>query len=205
MKKQVVIIHGGSTYKTYKEYLTDLKSEKLDVNEKRSNETKRWKDTLDKKLGKNFQVIYPEMPGAENAQFVAWKIWFEKLFPHLHDGVILIGHSLGGIFLSVYLSKYGFPKKIKATMLVAAPHFDSSRKDIPKDWMLPKSLSKFERQGGKIFLYQSKDDKVVSFSHVKKYAKALPDAKLVIFKNKGHFRLKEFPEIVRDIKNVSKK
>ena len=170
-----------------------------------SGEKRRWKDTLDKKLGKNFQVIYPEMPGSENAQFIAWKIWFEKIIPHLHDGVVLVGHSLGGIFLSVYLSKYKFPKKIAATMLVAAPYFDSSRKDIPKDWMLPKSLSKFEKQGGKIFLYQSKDDEVVSLSHLKKYQKALPLAQAIIFTNKGHFGIEKFPEIVREIKEVSKK
>ena len=205
MKKQVVVIHGGDVFKTYKEYLADLKSEKLDVNEKRSNETKRWKDTLDKKLGKNFQVIYPEMPGAENAQFVAWKIWFEKIIPHLKNGVVLVGHSLGGIFLSVYLSKYKLPKKIKATLLVAAPYFDKSRKDLPKDWLLPASLSRLSNQGGEILLYQSKDDGIVSFSNHKKYVKALPSATERIFKDRGHFIIPKFPEIVRDIKSISKK
>ena len=35
MKKQVVVIHGGNVSKTYKKYLADLKSEKIDIDEKR--------------------------------------------------------------------------------------------------------------------------------------------------------------------------
>ncbi len=119
------------------------------------------------KLGKKFEVIYPEMPNPDNAKYLEWKIWFEKLFPYLRNDVVLVGHSLGGIFLVKYFSENKFPKRIAATMLVAAPYFDKTRKDLPKDWILPASLSRFEKQGGRIILYQSKDDKLVSLSSQK--------------------------------------
>jgi hypothetical protein len=40
-------------------------------------------------------------------------------------------------------------------------------------------LSLLEKNGGKIFLYQSKDDSVVPFVNVEKYAKELPNAEKV--------------------------
>ena len=203
MKKQVVIIHGGDTFDTYKEYLAYLKAEKIDLNEKRYEREKDWKETLGKTLGKNFQIIYPQMPSAGNAQFVAWKIWFEKLFPHLKNGVVLVGHSLGSIFLAKYLSENKFPKKIAATILVAAPYAVKGEKGMA-DFILPKSLKLFEKQSEKIIFYHSVDDPYVTFSDLKKYSKALPTATLRIFKTRGHFIAPKFPEIVREIKNLEK-
>ncbi len=60
------------------------------------------------------------MPNKTNAQFEEWKIWFEKFIPFLNDGVILVGHSLGGVFLAKYLSENKFPKKIGGVFLVSA-------------------------------------------------------------------------------------
>jgi len=201
MKKQVVVIHGGDSFNSYKEYLDDLKETRIDIERFGA---KRWKDTLDQTLGKSFQVIAPRMPNAGNSRYIEWKIWFRKLFPYLKNGVVLIGHSLGGIFLAKYLSEEKFPKKIGATILVAAPYFHRGRKNLPKDWILPVSLLRFDKQGGKIFLYQSKDDKVVPFADVKRYKKSLPTATERIFTDEGHFSLEKFPEIVRDIKRLEK-
>ena len=48
----------------------------------------------------------------------------------------------------------------------------------------------------------SKDDDVVSVSHAEKYRKKLKNANIEIFKSKnGHFKISEFPEIVKMIKN----
>ncbi|HUD04257.1 MAG TPA: alpha/beta hydrolase [Candidatus Paceibacterota bacterium] len=205
MKQQVLVIHGGDAFNTYKEYLAELKTEKINLD---LIPYKGWKDTLGEKLGKSFQVITPRMPSKDNAKYNEWKIWFEKYIPFLKQNMILVGHSLGGIFLAKYLSENRFPKKIKATFLVAAPYFSigdrySERRDTPKDWILPKSLLKFEKQGGKIFLYQSKGDTLVLFNDVKKYERELPSAHPKIFSNKGHFILEKFPEIVREIKSLS--
>ena len=48
-----------------------------------------------------------------NARYEEWKIWFERMIPFLNDNVILVGHSLGGIFFVKYLSENLLPIKSK--------------------------------------------------------------------------------------------
>jgi predicted alpha/beta hydrolase family esterase len=199
MKKQIIVIHGGSVFDTYKEYIDFLKKYKLDF---KKFKLKLWKENLPNRLGKGFEVISPRMPNSMNAKYKEWKIMFEKLFPFFKNNLILLGHSLGGIFLAKYLSENKFPRKIKATFLVAAPYDDKTIKDSLGDFKLPKKMDKFQKQGGKIFLYQSKDDLSVSFVDLKKYKKSLPEAEVVMFRKKGHFNQVEFPEIVEDIKKL---
>jgi predicted alpha/beta hydrolase family esterase len=123
----------------------------------------------------------------------------------MEDNLILIGHSLGGIFLAKYLSEENLPKKIKAVFLVAAPYElrgnGESQRNL-SEFKLPVSLDKFKEQGGEIFLYHSKDDPVVPFSEVEKYQAALLNAKTVIFEDRGHFNQEQFPEIIEAIKGL---
>lgn len=201
MPQQILIVHGGNVHKTYEDYLEYLKNYKVDLDKVKEG---GWKDYLQKALSENYEVIYPQMENYHNAKYSEWKIWFENFFPYLQDGIILLGGSLGGVFLAKYLSENDFPVKIKATFLVAAP-FDEKNRNADYtlgDFNLPKSLEKFERQGGKIFLYHSKDDPVVPFAEQEKYAQKLPSAKKVIFRDKGHFNLKEFPEFVEKLKEI---
>jgi len=199
MKRQVVVIHGGGVFDTYKEYIIFLKKYELDF---KKLQLKGWKENLSRKLGNNFEVISPRMPNSMNARYKEWKIMFEKLFPFLKNNIILIGHSLGGIFLTKYLSENKFPKKIKATFLVAAPYDDKTIKDSLGDFKLPRSLNKLQKQGGKIFFYHSKDDSLVSLVDLEKYKKSLPKAEFVVFKNRGHFRQANFPEIIKAVRKL---
>ncbi len=201
MKKQVIVIHGGDTFETYEDYISSLKGFKIDLE---SLKSKDWKSSLEKGLGKDFEVIAPRMPNSLNAKYLEWKIWFEKLIPFFNREIILVGHSLGGIFIAKYLSENKFPKEIKATFLVAAPFDDTDSDYTLADFTLPKSLNKFEGQGGLVKLYHSKDDDVVPFADLTKYTKALPSAKALIFEDRGHFKQEKFPELVKDIKNTFK-
>jgi uncharacterized protein len=196
MKKQIIIIHGGETFDTYDDYIEFLKNAEYNPDKR-----KKWKDSLAEDLGDDFSVIQPQMPCQWNAKYKEWKIWFEKVIPYIEDDVVIIGGSLGGIFIAKYLSENEFPKKILATYLLAAP-YDSNDDYSLADFVLPESLSMFEKQGGKIYLYQSKDDTIVPFANVEKYAKALPTAEKVIFEDKWHFIDEEFPELVESIKKL---
>ncbi len=98
--------------------------------------------------------------------------------------------------MAKYLSEKRFPKKVLATFLVAAAPFGSG------DFLRPKSTKRLERQGGKIFLYQSIDDPLVKLSDFKKYKKMLPGATVRIFRNRGHFNQPKFPKLERDISSV---
>jgi predicted alpha/beta hydrolase family esterase len=211
MKQQIVIIHGGSAYDTYEEFLKDLKEWKLDVDELRSTKQEGWKDSLVKELGSGFDVLYPEMPNWSNAHYPEWKIWFEKIIPFLNDQpVILIGHSLGAIFLAQYLAENIFPKKIKgvpaikALFLISGPYKPVGVKDSLGDFITPADLSKIQTQCDSVFIYHSKDDPIVDFENAEKYAAALPKAKLVVFKDKKHFNQSEFPELVAQIRDLPK-
>ncbi|MDE1975297.1 MAG: alpha/beta hydrolase [Patescibacteria group bacterium] len=196
-KHQVIVIHGGDNFETYEEYIQFLKDFPVDLDRLR---TKGWKDTLQDRLGNDFEVLQPEMPNSFNARYSEWKIWFDKHVPLLEPEVVLVGHSLGGIFLAKYLAENDFQKKIAGTFLVAAPFDDKNADYSLMDFVLPNSLSKFGKQGGKIFLYHSKDDDGVPFVDLDKYKKAIPSAKTIIFTDRGHFRQPEFPELVADIK-----
>lgn len=200
MKQQVVVIHGGTTFDTYLDYISYLKNKKISLDKL---EAKRdWKDTLEDKLGKNFEVLLPRMPNGTNARYKEWKIWFERIIPFFKKNTILVGHSLGGTFLAKYLSERRISVKVRATILVAAPFDDVDREESLADFKLPSSLKKFSEQVGLIYLFQSKDDPVVPFKQCEKYKKALPNAKPVILDGREHFNQETFPEIVKLIKKL---
>jgi hypothetical protein len=199
-KRQIFIIHGGMTFKKYSDYLKFLETRELSLEKKA-----RWRNEyLDKKLGHDFELIRPNMPAPDNAKYLEWKLNFENHFKFLRNGVILMGGSLGGIFLAKYLSENKFPKKIAAVFLVCPPFDDSlSSEDLAGGFKLKSDLSLIEKNCKNVTLLFSQDDDVVPISHATKYAKKLPKAKIMIFPSKnGHFRISEFPEIIKLIKEV---
>jgi predicted alpha/beta hydrolase family esterase len=200
-KKQVVVIHGGEAFNSYKDYLSFLNKETVDLEDL---SRKNWKHSLQDKLGRSFEVIQPRMPNSLNAKYKEWKIWFEKFIPYIKPNVLLIGHSLGGIFLAKYLSENIFPKKIRAVFLIAAPY--NIGKEYPiGDFKHKTDFKKFSNQVKEIYLYHSKNDTVVPFQDLEKYKKLLPNAQAIVFKNKGHFStdIKEFPELIKKIKSIN--
>ncbi len=196
MKTQVILIQGGDSFKTYDKYLNYLKTKPAEL--EKFYPRKGWKNSIQDDLGKNFDVLQPEMPNRSNAKFNEWKIWFERMFPFLKKEVILVGHSLGGMFLAKYLAENKFPKKIKSLHLVAPPH---NRTEDVDSFLLPESLEGITRQTDRIYLYFSRDDDIVPFSELAAYRKQVPTARLKIFEDRGHFRQEHFPELVKNIKN----
>jgi uncharacterized protein len=197
-KQQIIVIHGGNAFDKYEDYIEDLKTKEVSLERLLY---KDWKKNLPEVLGEQYEIIAPQMPNALNARYLEWKIWFSRLTPLFAKEVILIGHSLGGIFLAKYLSENKYPKKIKAVFLVAAP-YNTEKQHPLVGFNLQKDLSKFQKQAGKIYAYHSKDDFVVPFSNLKSYQKALPKMKVKIFKDRIHFNQESFPEIVDDIKKL---
>ncbi len=196
--KQVIVIGGGDSFTTHAEYIEDLKNREVTIDSFRSR--KDWKALLSENLGTEFDVLYPRMPNSQNTRFAEWKIWFERMFPFLEKEVILIGHSLGAIFLVKYLSENQFPKKIKALLLVSPP--SNHRIGVP-DFMLPKSPDNVSAQCGQIAIYHSRDDAIVPFADMEDYLKRLPSARPRIFEDSGHFNQETFPEILQDLKTIT--
>lgn len=202
-KIQVFLVHGGMTFRNKKDYLHFLKTRKISTKEK-----KYWSEEyLKRKLGRNFEIIKPRMPLKENAKYNEWKIHFERHFPHLRNNIILVGGSLGGIFLAKYLSENKFPKKILSTYLICPP-FDNTlpAEDLVGGFRLKSDLSLIEKNSKHLTLLFSKNDDVVPVSHAKKYGNRLKNANIVVYKHiKGHFNISEFPELINMVKNDVKR
>jgi hypothetical protein len=163
----------------------------------------KWDDDyLRNSLGESFHIIKPRMPLQDNAKYEEWKTHFERYMEQLEDNIILVGHSLGAIFLAKYLSENKFPKKILSVYLIAPP-FDNTiiGEDLVGGFELSEDLSMIMENCKNVNLLFSKDDDCIPISHAEKYRERLPNAKIKIYENKnGHFRIKEFPEIVEMIK-----
>lgn len=198
-KIHILFIHGGMTFKNKRDYTHFLKTRNILLTRKVS-----WSgDYLDTTLGKKFEIIRPRMPLQDDAKYSDWKIHFERYVEHLSNKVILIGVSLGGIFLAKYLSENIFPKKLLGVHLVCAPFDDTlSSEDLTGGFTLKADLSLLDSQSNRLHLYFSKDDDVVPVAHAEKYRKKLPHADIRVFKSKnGHFLITRFPEIVKAIRN----
>lgn len=196
--QQIISIHGGTTFYKYEDYLRYLKEKPLRLN--RMTGQKLWKDTLQEDLGADYQVITPTMPNSTNARYEEWVIWFGRIAEGVDDNCILIGHSLGAVFLPKYLSENTFPKKIKATILIAAPYDDESDEDLT-DFKITGSLERFVDQAGATIFYHGTDD-IVPLRELELYKKAIPQAETYISSAPDHFMRKSFPELIERIKQL---
>lgn len=202
-KIQVLKVHGGSTFKSEKDYLRYLKTKKISAKKRIS-----WAgDYLEKSLGKRFEVISPRMPLQDYAKYRDWKIFFERHLPLIKNKFILIGSSLGGIFLAKYLSENKLAKKALSVYLVCPP-FDNTlpNEALVGGFKLKSNISLLERNCKKLYLLFSRDDKVVPVSQADKYRQKLKNANIIVYKSKnGHFNISRFPEIVNMILSDVKK
>jgi predicted alpha/beta hydrolase family esterase len=199
MKTQVVVVHGGMAFHTHDEYLKFLRGMDVSIEYLKR---KDWKDTLDSALGDGFDVVRLQMPNKMNAKYAEWKILFDKYVPLFQDGLVLVGHSLGGIFLAKYLSENDVPKKVIATYLLAAPFDEVGLHETLGDFVLPNSLERMAKQAGKVTIVASEDDLVVPVSHAERYHAAIAGSETLLLKGKGHLNQEEFPELVAHIRNA---
>lgn len=192
MRQQVLVIHGGTTFDNYEKYLEYLKNEEISLDRLTQ---KGWKENLQEGLGNDFDVILAKMPNKNNAKYIEWAIYFNKLISLFNDDLVLIGHSLGGIFLAKFLSENILSTKVKKLILIAAPFNGVNEDESLGDFILTDNLEKIQEQCREIILIHSKDDNVVSYEESIKYRKNLKNSTLITFENKGHFGQDFFPEI----------
>ena len=202
-KPHLLFIHGGMTFKSRREYLDYLRTREISLEKK-----ERWfRSYLDEKLGHQFEIIRPSMPLSDDAKYEDWKINFERYLTFLRSGDILIGASLGGIFLAKYLSENKLSKKFLSVYLIAPP-FDGNLpgEELVGGFRLKSDLSLLEKSCRYLHLLFSENDDVVPSFHAAKYAAKLERAHIAIYPHiTGHFKVAEFPEIIKMIKSEMKK
>ena len=131
---------------------------------------------------------------------------FENYLPLLKGKYVLVGGSLGGIFLARYLSENKLPRKAHSVYLVCPP-FDDTMPGyhMVHGFELKRDLSLIEKNCKNLHLLFSRDDDVVPVAHAEKYRAKLSNAQITIFKSKnGHFMIEHFPEIVKMIKTEAR-
>lgn len=197
--KQLIYIHGGMCFPD-----TETMCKVLSTRDYNPLEEKQWKDWFED-IKWTYQIIRPEMPNKNMASYKMWKIWFEKIFPYLNDeDLILVGHSLGAMFLIKYLWENTFPKKIHQLHLISSV-FDESDMDEDEKYSgdfaySPEIIPNIKTQVDQIFLYHSTDDDIVPYSHTEKIKAYVPDAKLITLTDRGHFFGElTFPELLANI------
>ncbi len=190
------MVHGGMTFKNDADYVHWLKTRKVSLQKR-----PYWEADLEKKLEKRFDIIRPRMPLQDNAKYRDWKLAFARYIPFLKKDSILIGSSLGGIFLAKYLSEHKLPKKALSVYLVCAPFDNSlSTEDLVGGFRLKTDLSLLEKNCKNLHLLFSGDDEIVPAIHAEKYSQRLKNAHIVVYKSKGgHFTVPTFPEIIKMI------
>jgi predicted alpha/beta hydrolase family esterase len=197
--KQVILIHGGSCWKTRAEYLADLKATKFVVG---FFPRAGWHKNLQKDLGADCKVLLPDMPNWQNARYDEWKIWFEKALAVSGADPVVVGHSLGGIFLIKYFSETIQHPKIRAMLLVGTPYQTVSQNPDFGNFALQRQPRRLAGLGSKIRFYHSQDDPIVDFGDVKKYQKVLPGAVIKTYANRGHFIQNHFLDLAKDIRSI---
>jgi uncharacterized protein len=152
-----------------------------------------------------YQLRYPKMPAENNPDYKKWKVHLSEELAALKDGVILIGHSLGGSFLLKYVAEEVPTKTIAGLFLIAIPFWGGNgwRYEGYEQIALPGNFAGKLPGQMPIYFYHSQDDEVVPFAHVSLYAERLPQATIRVLNKRGHQFNNDLSEVVTDIKNLA--
>ncbi|MEK4147067.1 alpha/beta hydrolase [Robertmurraya sp. FSL W8-0741] len=158
---------------------------------------------LKKELKEDYNFHSPSMPTPENPKYVEWKKAFEQEFNQLSGEVVLIGHSLGGSFLLKYLSEESYPTKIPGLFVVSAPFWGIDQDWQRSDFFFQSGFEKRLSEIDNLFLYHSRDERIVPFSHHLALAEKLPHGKTRVLEGKQHLFSNGLTELVNDIRSLS--
>lgn len=132
-------------------------------------------DSLRAALGPGYDIRYPRMPNEDDPNYVAWAGALTAAGAALGDDAILVGHSIGGTILVNLLAERGWPGRIAAVFLLAAPYVG------PGGWP-SEEIGSMETLGLRlpvglpIHLFHGDDDEIAPFAHLGLYAAAIPEA-----------------------------
>ncbi|MEO8691732.1 MAG: alpha/beta hydrolase [Candidatus Saccharimonas sp.] len=193
---QILFIHGGDSFSDYESYLDNLKSQSLDY--ERLKYHRHYRTWIAEQLPDD-DVLVPNFPNGYNAQFAEWVIYFEKIVPLLNDGAVLVGHSLGAMFLAKYLHDNILPFTASKIILIAGRHGKDDRDDHSGSFVA-KSATGLERSCQEVHLFHSEDDPVVPYVSLGLFKQDMPSAIIHSFKDQKHFNNPTFPDLLELLK-----
>jgi predicted alpha/beta hydrolase family esterase len=158
--------------------------------------------SLQKALGAEYDVRYPQMSGESEPEMQTWKAQIAKELEALGDEVIVVGHSVGGSALLKYLSEEKVTKPIAGLFLLAAPSWDEEKWNFD-DLKLPRDLAVKLSWIPRVFLYHNRDDQIVPFGHLALHAARLPRAEVREGDKGGHQFGNDLADVARDIRRLT--
>jgi uncharacterized protein len=155
------------------------------------------------RLSPDYDVRFPIMPHPEQPTYEAWRRQIEHELDASDDGVVLVGHSVGGSVLLKYLAETTRGFSVASLFILAAPYWGEpdwqfAEFEFPDD--ASSKLARFSR----VFLYHSRDDEEVPFAHLGRYAHLLPHAVVRELDGFGHEFKHGCPQLVADIRSAAR-
>ena len=182
-KKQVLFVHSGGTQGLH-EGSSDLVA---------------W---LKRALGPAYEVLCPAMPDPDRPVYDHWRLSLKKELDAFDDGLILVGHSLGGSVLLKLLSEEKIAVRIDGLFMIGSPYWGRKNWQV-KEYKLKKNFAASLPAIPGIFLYHSRNDSVVPFKHLLYFADKLPFATIRKIDSSEHLFYGGLPEIAYDIKSLT--
>jgi predicted alpha/beta hydrolase family esterase len=135
------------------------------------------------------EVVVPKFPTPEDQNLEKWTNVFEKYENRIGDDSIIVGHSIGAVFILSLLEKYEFASAFLVSGwlgLLGNPTFDPINKTFlvkEFDW------AKIKENCEHIQMFHSDNDPYVPLEKSYMLADKL-DIKINLIKGAGHFNLK---------------
>jgi len=199
MKQQVIFLNGAVPKENYEDYYDFLRSRDYNPYEEVFH---NWNKTLGEKLWENYEYLRAPFGDIKFADYEAWKIMFEKMFPYFREDIVIATNSLGSTFILKYIWENEFPVRIQKLFLIAPAIADTPEEKLGSFiFDIEHVYSRVQRWAKQIYIYHSRDDTTVPFEQGLELWSFFPEAIFRDFDNRGHFFMEaELPEIIEDIK-----
>lgn len=156
--------------------------------------------SLKAELGEQYVIRYPRMPNEAEPLYPEWKAALFEQFEALDDDAILVGHSIGGVFLIHAVAEYRPKRRWGAVVLIAAPFLGEG--GWPADDTDPVTdLTQEIGDDVPVLLYHGAADEEVPSGHMDLYARAIPHARARLLADRDHQFNNDLSEIARDIRD----
>ena len=141
--------------------------------------------SLSQALGSGFEVAYPAMPAEDDPTYATWRPVIRAELTRLRDGVIAVGHSVGGTILIHALTDGEVDRALGGIVLIASPFLGAG--GWPGDeFELASDLGARLPGGVPVDLFHGLDDVDVPPAHVDLYGTAIPQARVHRLPGRDH-------------------
>jgi predicted alpha/beta hydrolase family esterase len=158
--------------------------------------------SLQKTLGKDYDVSYPKLHTDERVADFGWPGQIGQKISGIKGEGLIVGHSLGASMILKFISENKMKEKLAGIFLISTP-FWKGDEDWKQGLKLNKNFADKLPKSIPIFLYHCRDDKEVAFSDLNLYREKLTVATFRDIPTGGHQFNNDLTIVANDIKSLS--